>query len=99
MAERRGNGLQIRVHGFESRLHLEKHNSISRGRLAQGLARFLDTEEVTGSIPVSPTESLWTAIEEDGSYSMSGTGAIAQRLEHVDPMVYDSAAHGLLFPV
>ena len=26
-----------------------------RGRLAQGLARFLDTEEVTGSIPVSPT--------------------------------------------
>ena len=25
------------------------------GRLAQGLARFLDTEEVTGSIPVSPT--------------------------------------------
>jgi hypothetical protein len=26
------------------------------GRLAQGLARFLDMEEVTGSIPVSPTE-------------------------------------------
>ena len=25
------------------------------GRLAQWLARFLDTEEVTGSIPVSPT--------------------------------------------
>ena len=25
------------------------------GRLAQGLARFLDMEEVTGSIPVSPT--------------------------------------------
>jgi hypothetical protein len=28
----------------------------SLGRLAQGLARFLDTEEVTGSIPVSPTK-------------------------------------------
>ena len=27
------------------------------GRLAQWLARFLDTEEVTGSIPVSPTQS------------------------------------------
>ncbi len=29
---------------------------LQHGRLAQGLARFLDTEEVTGSIPVSPTE-------------------------------------------
>ena len=28
---------------------------VADGRLAQGLARFLDTEEVTGSIPVSPT--------------------------------------------
>jgi hypothetical protein len=26
------------------------------GRLAQGLARFLDTEEVSGSIPLSPTK-------------------------------------------
>ena len=31
LAERRGNGLQIRVHGFKSRTHLEP----SRGRLAQ----------------------------------------------------------------
>ena len=30
---------------------------------------------------------------------MSETGAIAQCLERLDPMVYDSAAHGLLFPV
>ena len=30
------------------------------GRLAQGLARFLDTEEVTGSIPVSPTKKVWS---------------------------------------
>jgi hypothetical protein len=50
VAERRGNGLQIRVRGFKSRLHL--------GRLAQGLARFPDTEEVTGSNPVSPTSKI-----------------------------------------
>ena len=47
VAERRGNGLQIRVHGFKSRLHL--------GRLAQLVARFPDTEEVTSSSLVSPT--------------------------------------------
>jgi hypothetical protein len=29
------------------------------GRLAQGLARFLDMEEVTGSIPVSPTSDKY----------------------------------------
>ena|GEM_PF-2400687 len=29
------------------------------GRLAQGLARFLDMEEVTGSIPVSPTHKKY----------------------------------------
>ena len=29
---------------------------------------------------------------------MSETSAIAQRLEHLDPMVYDDKAHGLLFP-
>ena len=56
VAERRGNGLQSRVHGFKSRLHLGNHRGVRpHGRLAQGLARFLDTEEVTGSIPVSPT--------------------------------------------
>ena len=26
LAERRGNGLQIRLHGFKSRTHLERHN-------------------------------------------------------------------------
>ncbi len=36
-------------------LTTECSNEGPRGRLAQGLARFLDTEEVTGSIPVSPT--------------------------------------------
>ena len=33
LAERRGNGLQIRVHGFKSRTHLEAHPI--HGRLAQ----------------------------------------------------------------
>ena len=51
VAERRGNGLQIRVRGFKSRRHLET----LLGPLAQWLARFLDTEEVTGSIPVWST--------------------------------------------
>jgi hypothetical protein len=37
------------------------HNCITLvGRLAQGLARFLDMEEVTGSIPVSPTQEVPT---------------------------------------
>ena len=52
MAERRGNGLQSRVHGFKSRLHLEHHHERAIGA---AVARFPDTEEVTGSIPVSPT--------------------------------------------
>ena len=63
MAERRGNGLQSRVHGFESRSHLDVTvppitGSGSR-RTARAISsageRFPDTEEVTGSIPVSPT--------------------------------------------
>ena len=53
VAERRGNGLQIRVRGFKSRRHLET----LLGPLAQWLARFLDTEEVTGSIPVWSTKN------------------------------------------
>src|SRR5450759_4767592 len=52
VAERRGNGLQIRVHGFKSRLHLDEHHERAIGA---AVARFPDTEEVTGSIPVSPT--------------------------------------------
>src|SRR5689334_12370260 len=36
VAERRGNGLQSRVHGFESRLHLEEpFTGFFLGRLAQ----------------------------------------------------------------
>ena len=44
-------------------LTTECSNEGPRGRLAQGLARFLDTEEVTGSIPVSPTTSLCDALQ------------------------------------
>ena len=55
LAERRGNGLQIRVHGFKSRTHLD---SITPPRaIGAAVARFLDTEEVTGSNPVSPTSN------------------------------------------
>ena len=61
MAERRGNGLQIRLHGFKSRLHLDDSDSPLGGAelfraIGAVVARFLDTEEVTGSNPVSPTK-------------------------------------------
>ncbi len=46
-----GNGLQNRVHGFDSRFHLAPRAFSSAGE------RFPDTEEVTGSIPVSRTNS------------------------------------------
>ena len=47
-------------------LTTEGLNEGPQGRLAQGLARFLDTEEVTGSIPVSPTTSRsWRTAGED----------------------------------
>ena len=57
LAERRGNGLQIRLHGFKSRTHLELRQLKSNTARAIGaaVARFPDTEEVTGSNPVSPT--------------------------------------------
>jgi hypothetical protein len=51
LAERRGNGLQIRIHGFKSRTHLET----PLRAIGAVVARFPDTEEVTGSNPVSPT--------------------------------------------
>ncbi len=52
VAERRGSGLQSRTHGFESRLHLA---AAPLWAIGAAVARFPDTEEVTGSIPVSPT--------------------------------------------
>src|ERR671910_835612 len=51
VAERRGNGLQSRLHGFKSRLHLW----FSARTISSAGERFPDTEEVTGSIPVSST--------------------------------------------
>ena len=56
LAERRGNGLQIRLHGFKSRTHLEQLDSFITRAIGAVVARFPDTEEVTGSNPVSPTE-------------------------------------------
>jgi hypothetical protein len=63
LAERRGNGLQIRVHGFKSRTHLDS-NTPSRA-IGAAVARFLDTEEVTGSNPVSPTREKQPLTCED----------------------------------
>ena len=79
VAERRGNGLQSRLHGFKSRLHLQgrlaqrESASLTRKRslvqsqyrplvrkdpraISSAGERFPDTEEVTGSIPVSRTQ-------------------------------------------
>lgn len=75
LAERRGNGLQIRLHGFKSRTHLERHNSKQHpGAIGAAVARFLDTEEVTGSNPVSPTssEQPLTAVSASGVVAFSG---------------------------
>ena len=50
-----GSGLQSRVRGFESRPHLAQHIDVV-GAIGAAVARFPDTEEVTGSIPVSRTK-------------------------------------------
>ena len=56
LAERRGSGLQSRIHGFESRIHLQPEAHRQQAwAIGAAVARFPDTEEVTGSIPVSPT--------------------------------------------
>gem|GEM_PF-2752358 len=57
VAERRGSGLQSRIHGFESRLHLQDSETLSSCAIGAAVARFPDTEEVTGSIPVSRTSA------------------------------------------
>ena len=60
LAERRGNGLQIRLHGFKSRTHLRQRSTptqLKTWAIGAAVARFLDTEEVTGSNPVSPTSN------------------------------------------
>lgn len=59
VAERRGNGLQSRERGFKSRPHLcsarSKCEIVGCRAVGAAGARFLDAEEVTGSIPVPPT--------------------------------------------
>ena len=58
VAERRGSGLQSRLHGFKTRLHLQ--TTVHCGliwAIGAVVARFPDTEEVAGSNPVSPTET------------------------------------------
>ena len=60
VAERRGNGLQSRAHGFESRRHLAGrawHANNSIWAYGAAVARFPDTEEVTSSILVTPTQT------------------------------------------
>ena len=56
VAERLGTGLQSRLHGFESRRHLSAQLNSLLGAIGAAVARFPDTEEVTGSIPVSRTD-------------------------------------------
>ena len=51
-----GSGLQSRVRGFESRPHLAQHIDVV-GAIGAAVARFPDTEEVTGSNPVSRTDN------------------------------------------
>ena len=60
VAERRGSGLQSRPHGFESRRHLAGDTATTDWAIGAAVARFPDTEEVTGSNPVSPTTIFTT---------------------------------------
>ena len=60
------------------------------GRLAQGLERLVHTEEVTGSIPVSPTTTLGPGLRSPGPNAVPGCRALA------GPLVESSAPHGAL---
>jgi hypothetical protein len=73
VAERRGNGLQSRLHGFESRLHLETRSG--PGAIGAAVARFPDTEEVTGSNPVSPTNRRLPGQRQPARESFVSTAA------------------------
>ncbi len=70
LAERRGNGLQIRLHGFKSRTHLEQLDRFNTRAIGAVVARFPDTEEVTGSNPVSPTECKWPLTCRDANQGL-----------------------------
>src|SRR5699024_2615101 len=70
LAERRGSGLQSRIHGFESRTHLAVR------AIGAAVARFLDPEEVTGSNPVSPTHSA-EALTSQGAWSQGSCAVVS----------------------
>ena len=85
VAERRGSGLQSRIHGFESRRHLTRCRkahpirSNSVRAIGAAVARFPDTEEVTGSIPVSPTRTpgppgVFSFLRSGGRGRLGGLG-------------------------
>ena len=79
VAEWRGSGLQSRIRGFESHLHLVSPRSTRGSPWAIGaaVARFPDTEEVTGSIPVSPTMFVQvTGLEPIGSRPLLSLGVV-----------------------
>ena len=79
VAEWLGSGLQSRLRGFESRLHLGATTSFKRlSAIGAAVARFPDTEEVTGSIPVSRTRQ--------------GPGTLRSGAFRVPPLTYDPAA-------
>ena len=85
VAERRGNGLQSRVHGFKSRLHLATRGSTIRDSsraIGAVVARFLDTEEVTGSNPVSPTSITACQRPFRGPLSVSRAHYVPNRSGH-----------------
>jgi hypothetical protein len=89
LAERRGSGLQSRIHGFESRTHLGENHGfrITSGwtwAIGAAVARFPDTEEVTGSIPVSPTKqgNLLQAVRPAPAGTYSIFADVAQLVEH-----------------
>ena len=62
-----GSGLQSRVRGFESRPHLAQHIDVV-GAIGAAVARFPDTEEVTGSNPVSRTSKKSRFLENRDFY-------------------------------
>ena len=81
LAERRGSGLQSRIHGFESRTHLAAR------AIGAAVARFPDTEEVTGSIPVSPTSITKPSTgTRSGASSFPAAGAGRRRARPGDPV-------------
>ena len=66
VAERRGNGLQIRVHGFKSRLHL--------GRLAQWERASLTRKRSLVQIQYRPPASHLVRARSPGSQTVPGAG-------------------------